>query len=70
VSLSTYDVETLLLKVTTLLAIPAHMQPIAKKVSQLENYSADLQQWCERWNIKINEGKTQAIYFSSWNLAS
>jgi hypothetical protein len=20
--------------------------------------------WCERWNIKINEGKTQAIYFS------
>jgi hypothetical protein len=20
--------------------------------------------WCERWNIKINEAKTQAIYFS------
>jgi hypothetical protein len=20
--------------------------------------------WCERWNIKINEDKTQAIYFS------
>jgi hypothetical protein len=20
--------------------------------------------WCQRWNIKINEGKTQAIYFS------
>jgi hypothetical protein len=20
--------------------------------------------WCERWNIKINEEKTQAIYFS------
>jgi hypothetical protein len=19
--------------------------------------------WCERWNIKIDEGKTQAIYF-------
>jgi hypothetical protein len=22
-----------------------------------------LKSWCERWNIKINEGKTQAIYF-------
>jgi hypothetical protein len=20
--------------------------------------------WCERWNIKVNEDKTQAIYFS------
>jgi hypothetical protein len=20
--------------------------------------------WCERWNMKINEGKTQATYFS------
>jgi hypothetical protein len=20
--------------------------------------------WCERWNIKINEGKTRAIYFA------
>jgi hypothetical protein len=20
--------------------------------------------WCERWNIKINKGKTQVIYFS------
>jgi hypothetical protein len=20
--------------------------------------------WCQRWNIKMNEGKTQAIYFS------
>jgi hypothetical protein len=20
--------------------------------------------WCERWNVKINEGKTEAIYFS------
>jgi hypothetical protein len=20
--------------------------------------------WCQRWNIKINEGETQAIYFS------
>jgi hypothetical protein len=20
--------------------------------------------WCERWNIKINEDKTQGIYFS------
>jgi hypothetical protein len=23
--------------------------------------------WCERWNIKINEDKTQAIYFTHRN---
>jgi hypothetical protein len=23
-----------------------------------------VESWCERWNIKINEDKTQAIYFS------
>jgi hypothetical protein len=23
--------------------------------------------WCERWNIKINEDKTQAIYLSHGN---
>jgi hypothetical protein len=23
-----------------------------------------IETWCEYWNIKINEGKTQAIYFS------
>jgi hypothetical protein len=23
-----------------------------------------MEAWCERWNIKINEDKTQAIYFS------
>jgi hypothetical protein len=23
-----------------------------------------VESWCERWNIKINEEKTQAIYFS------
>jgi hypothetical protein len=23
-----------------------------------------IEAWCERWNIKINEDKTQAIYFS------
>jgi hypothetical protein len=22
-----------------------------------------VESWCERWNIKINEAKTQAIYF-------
>ena len=26
-----------------------------------------MQSWCERWNIKINEDKTQAIYFSLGN---
>jgi hypothetical protein len=23
-----------------------------------------VESWCERWNIKINEDKAQAIYFS------
>jgi hypothetical protein len=23
-----------------------------------------IEKWCEHWNIKINEEKTQAIYFS------
>jgi hypothetical protein len=23
-----------------------------------------IETWCERWNIKINEDKTQAVYFS------
>jgi hypothetical protein len=23
-----------------------------------------MESWCERWNIKINEEKTQTIYFS------
>jgi hypothetical protein len=23
-----------------------------------------IETWCERWNIKINEDKTQAIYFT------
>jgi hypothetical protein len=25
-----------------------------------------MESWCERWNIKINEDKTQVIYFSHW----
>jgi hypothetical protein len=25
------------------------------------------EEWCERWNVKINEDKTQAIYFSHGN---
>jgi hypothetical protein len=28
------------------------------------NCNAASLQWCGSWNIKINEGKTQAIYFS------
>jgi hypothetical protein len=23
-----------------------------------------METWCERWNIKINEDKTQGVYFS------
>jgi hypothetical protein len=23
-----------------------------------------MEAWCERWNIKVNEDETQAIYFS------
>jgi hypothetical protein len=23
-----------------------------------------MEEWCEKWNIKINEDKTRAVYFS------
>jgi hypothetical protein len=26
-----------------------------------------MESWSERWNIKINEEKTHAIYFSHWH---
>jgi hypothetical protein len=28
-----------------------------------------IETWCERWNIKVNEDKTQAVYFSHRNTA-
>jgi hypothetical protein len=34
---------------------------ILRKVQHGRN---SMSAWCERWNIKINEDKTQAIYFS------
>jgi hypothetical protein len=27
-------------------------------------FSLTAVKWCEHWNIKINEGKTQSVYFS------
>jgi hypothetical protein len=33
-------------------------------VRKLQHGLDTLVAWCERWNIKINEGKTRAIYFS------
>jgi hypothetical protein len=33
-------------------------------LNKLQRGLIDVGSWCQRWNIKINEGKTQAIYFS------
>jgi retron-type reverse transcriptase len=33
-------------------------------LSKLQRGLDAIETWCERWNIKINEDKTQAIYFS------
>jgi hypothetical protein len=31
---------------------------------KLQRGLASMESWCERWNIKLNEDATQAIYFS------
>jgi hypothetical protein len=31
---------------------------------KLQRGLSAIETWCERWNIRINEDKTQAIYFS------
>jgi hypothetical protein len=33
-------------------------------VRRLQRGLTSIEAWCERWNIKINEDKTQGIYFS------
>jgi hypothetical protein len=33
-------------------------------LSKLQRGLTAVVSWCQRWNIKINEGKSQAIYFS------
>jgi hypothetical protein len=33
-------------------------------VGKLQRSLSSMEAWCERWNIKINEDKTQGIYFS------
>jgi hypothetical protein len=33
-------------------------------LSKLQRGLTAVGSWCQRWNMKINEGKTQAIYFS------
>jgi hypothetical protein len=33
-------------------------------VRKLQRGLSSMETWCERWNIKINEDKTQGIYFS------
>jgi hypothetical protein len=33
-------------------------------IRKLQRGLDEIETWCERWNIKINEDKTQAIYFS------
>jgi hypothetical protein len=31
---------------------------------KLQRGLSAIETWCERWNIKLNDDKTQAIYFS------
>jgi hypothetical protein len=45
----------------SLLATEKHERRVLNKVQR--DLTA-VGSWCQRWNIKINEGKTQAIYFS------
>jgi hypothetical protein len=33
-------------------------------VRKLQRGLSSMEAWCKRWNIKINEDKTQGIYFS------
>jgi hypothetical protein len=33
-------------------------------IRKLHRGLSSMETWCECWNIKINEGKTQGIYFS------
>jgi retron-type reverse transcriptase len=33
-------------------------------VGKLQHGLSSMETWCERWNIKINEDKTQGVYFS------
>jgi len=33
-------------------------------LTKLQRGLTSMESWCERWNLKINEDKTQAIYFS------
>jgi hypothetical protein len=33
-------------------------------VRKLQRSLSSIEAWCEPWNVKINEDKTQAIYFS------
>jgi hypothetical protein len=36
-------------------------------IRKLQRGLTAMEEWCERWNIKINENKIQAIYFSHSN---
>jgi hypothetical protein len=33
-------------------------------LKKLQRGLSAIETWCERWNMKLNEGNTQAIYFS------
>jgi len=36
-------------------------------IGKLQRGLTAMEAWCDRWNIKINEDKRKAIYFSSGN---
>jgi hypothetical protein len=45
---------------TCIYAIEKHGRRVLCK---LQRGLTEVNSWCERWNVKINEGKTQAICF-------
>jgi hypothetical protein len=50
--------------------ILSHFRDLCKRSQEASEKAATrpycIRAWCERWNIKINEDKNQAIYFSHW----
>jgi hypothetical protein len=48
---------------------PVYIRQIAKRVTyvlrKLQRGLSAIERWSERWDIKINEDKTQAVYFSN-----
>jgi hypothetical protein len=58
----THDVHLALFADDTYLYATDRMQGFV--VRKLQHGLSSMETWCERWNIKMNEDKTQGIYYS------